>query len=361
MKNRNAVHTDRLSSVTKPFLEVMKGHRRIIPPLWLMRQAGRYLPEYREVRSRSSGFLDMAYTPEKAVEVTMQPLRRYGMDAAILFSDILVVPDALGVQVDFVQGEGPQLSPIRDRSAIPVFDEKSFHDHLSPVYETVSILRKQIVEEEFDQTALIGFAGAPWTVACYMVEGGGSRDFSIVKDWAYRDSDTFRVLIDVLVEATAEYLIKQIEAGAEVLQIFDSWAGVLDERAFHRWVIDPTYRIVSKVREKYPEIPITGFPRGAGVLYSSYAAATGVTALSVDQHMPLAEVKKLQDHVVVQGNLDPLRLLHGGEDMRVSVEAIMRELSGGPFIFNLGHGVIKETPPEHVAELVKIVREFVDE
>ncbi|MDH5559086.1 MAG: uroporphyrinogen decarboxylase [Alphaproteobacteria bacterium] len=337
----------------KPFLRALKGENLKSPPLWLMRQAGRYLPEYREIRGNVSGFLELCYTPELAVEVTLQPIRRYGFDAAILFSDILVVPDALGQAVRFEEGEGPKLNPVRSVADLDILSLDRLHEHLAPVYETVRRLSVELP----DETALIGFAGAPWTVATYMVEGKGSRDFANARGWGLQDPEGFSKLIDLVTEATAAYLCRQVEAGAEVLQIFDSWAGVLSENEFEKWAIEPTAKIVSTVKARYPDIPVIGFPRGAGILYKRYVAETGVDAVSLDSTMPLDwAAENLQDKVALQGNLDPLLLLGGGEPMDREIRRILDRLGKGPFIFNLGHGIIKETPPENVARLVDVVR-----
>lgn len=337
----------------KSFIRALRGESLQPPPLWLMRQAGRYLPEYREIRGNVSGFLELCYTPELAVEVTLQPIRRYGFDAAILFSDILVVPDALGQAVRFEEGEGPKLDPVRDMAGVEALSEAGLHEHLAPVYETVRRLSVELPPE----VTLIGFAGAPWTVATYMVEGGSSRDFANARRWGLFDPDGFSRLIELVTQATAAYLCRQVEAGAEVLQIFDSWAGVLSEGEFDRWVIAPTAKIVSTVRARHPDIPIIGFPRGAGVLYERYVVETGVDAVSLDSTVPLDwAARHLQDKVTLQGNLDPLLLLGGGEDMDREIRRILELLGSGPFLFNLGHGIIKETPPDNVARLVEVVR-----
>lgn len=337
----------------KPILRALKGESVKPVPLWLMRQAGRYLPEYRKLRGEVGGFLELCYTPELAVEVTMQPIRRYGFDAAILFSDILVIPDALGQAVRFEEGEGPKLDPVCDSAGLDKLSLDRLHEHLAPVYETVRLLSAELPGE----TALIGFAGAPWTVATYMVEGAGSRDFANVRKWGLMDPDGFSRLIDLVTEATTAYLCGQVEAGAEVLQIFDSWAGILSEGEFEKWSIRPAARIVSAVKAKHRDIPIIGFPRGAGVLYERYVTETGVDAVSLDSTMPLDwAASHLQDKVALQGNLDSLMLLVGGEAMERESRRILERLGTGPFVFNLGHGIIKETPPENVARLVEIVR-----
>lgn len=337
----------------KTIIRALNGEKLPSPPLWLMRQAGRYLPEYREIRGNVSGFLELCYTPELAVEVTMQPIRRYGFDAAILFSDILVIPDALGQAVRFAEGEGPKLNPLRDVSDLGKLSLDNLHKHLAPVYETVRRLSAELPPE----TTLIGFAGAPWTVATYMVEGGTSRDFAHTRGWGLRDPNGFSQLIDLVTDATAAYLCRQVEEGAEVLQIFDSWAGVLSEGEFEKWSIKPTAKIVSAVKAKHPNVPIIGFPRGAGIRYERYVVETGVDGVSLDSTMPLDwAAKHLQSKVALQGNLDPLLLLGGGEPMEKEIRRILDGLCKGPFIFNLGHGIIKETPPENVARLVEIVR-----
>lgn len=341
------------TSSGKKIIRALKGEKIAPPPVWLMRQAGRYLPEYRELRRSAGGFLDLCYSPEKAVEVTLQPIRRYGFDAAILFSDILVIPDALGQKVRFEEGEGPKLDPLQDSADIDRLNLEGLHDHLAPVYETVKGLSRELPTE----TALIGFAGAPWTVATYMVEGGSSRDFARARGWGIADPESFARLLGKITEATALYLCRQVEEGAEVLQIFDSWAGILSEGEFNDWVIGPTAKIVARVKERFPDIPVIGFPRGAGILYERYVAETGVDGVSLDSTVPLQwAADRLQPKVTVQGNLDPLLLLTGGEVMERETRRILEILGNGPFVFNLGHGIIKETPPENVARLMEIVR-----
>ena len=337
----------------KKFIHALNGETASPPPVWLMRQAGRYLPEYRALRAQAGSFLELCYTPEFATEVTLQPIDRFGLDAAILFSDILVVPHGLGQELWFVENEGPKLSAIRDTDGLGILDPARMVERLAPVYRTVESVAARLP----DDTALIGFAGAPWTVACYMVEGGGSRDFAAVKRWAYGDPEGFGALIDILVEATAIHLCEQIRAGAEAVQIFDSWSGVLPAPTFREWVIAPTRRLVACVREFFPETPIIGFPRGAGLMYAEYAEKTGVTAVSLDTTVPCEwAAQTLQRRLPVQGNLDPVSLLVGGRALEKDVRGVLEAFSGGPFIFNLGHGVIKETPPEHVAALVAQVR-----
>jgi len=340
-------------SERKSLLRALAGERLAVPPIWLMRQAGRYLREYRALRAQAPDFLSFCFTPELAAEATLQPIRRFGFDAAIVFSDILVVPHALGQQVAFREGEGPVLAALADEREVRALEVGRVAERTAPVRET---LRR--VSMALSRTvALIGFAGAPWTVATYMVEGGASRDFRRTKAWASGNSASFAELIERLVEATTTYLIGQAEAGAEAIQLFDSWAGVLPEPEFRRWVIEPTCRIVQAVKSRHPGVPIIGFPRGAGPLYESYAAETGVDAVSLDSEITLEWAREhLQARYAVQGNLDPQLLLAGGSAMADATQAIIAAFRDGPFIFNLGHGILPETPPEHVAHLIELVR-----
>lgn len=348
-------------SLEKPLLAALAGrgsNKAGRVPFWFMRQAGRYLPEYRELRAKAGGFLNMVYDPAMAKEVTMQPLRRFGMDAAILFSDILVVPHALGRDVRFEEGEGPKLTPVKP-DTIPFFNEAFFDRTAAPVYEAVAEIAYALPAEGFGRAALIGFAGAPWTVACYMAEGGGSRDFLAAKRWAAQDPESFGALIDSVTAATVHYLEKQVAAGAEALQIFDSWAGVLDENMFRRWVITPAREIAQRLKYSCPGVPLIGFPRGAGILYRDYAQAAGVSALGLDWQVPPKwAAGALQSLLPVQGNLDPALLLTGGDALTLAAENILGNLSGGPFVFNLGHGIIKETPPENVETLCALLRDW---
>lgn len=343
------------ASKNKRLLQALRGEMTDRVPIWLMRQAGRYLPEYREVRGRAGGFLNLCYTPELAEEVTLQPIRRFGFDASILFSDILVVPDAMGQEVAFKEGEGPVLEPITDMKGLDALDLTKIRSHLAPVYETVARLSKSLPSE----TTLIGFAGAPWTVATYMVGGRGSPDQGAAKAWAYRAPDEFQVLIDMLVEATIEHLSAQVEAGAEVIQIFDTWAGSLPPVSFVRFALQPVKKIRAALLERFPDVPVIAFPRGAGAQMVDYFKATGISAISMDTGVSPAWARDvLQPLGCVQGNLDPLLLVAGGSEMHAQVETILETLSGGPFIFNLGHGIVPQTPPEHVAELVKLVQDW---
>ena len=318
-----------------------------------MRQAGRYLPEYREIRKGVSSFLDLCYTPELAVEVTLQPIRRFAMDAAILFSDILVIPHALGQQVAFVEGRGPVLEPVRSVGDLRALSAAAIHDRLAPVYETV----RGVASELPGGVGLIGFAGAPWTVATYMVEGGTSRNFANVKRWAYAAPEEFAQLVDLLVEATAEYLIAQTRNGARVIQLFDTWAGALHEDALVRWCLEPTLEIARRVKAADPDVRVIAFPRGAATLYAKYARAPEIDGLGIDHTVERAWAKaELQPHCTVQGNLDPIALLAGGDHMERQAEAILASFADGAFVFNLGHGILPETPPDNVARLVDIVR-----
>lgn len=338
----------------KPLLQALAGETLARPPFWLMRQAGRYLPEYRKLRQQAGSFLDMCYAPDLAAEVTLQPIRRFGMDAAILFSDILVVAHALGQAVSFREGEGPVLSPVRSLADLEALPAGDFAARVAPVFQTVERVAALLPAE----VALIGFAGSPWTVATYMVEGGSSRDFRHAKGWAYADPEGFAVLIDRLVEATTDYLAGQVAAGAEAVQLFDTWAGALPEAAFRRWVIEPTRRIVAGLRARHPAVPVIGFPRGAGLMYRAYFVETKVTALGLDTAVPPGIAHRtLQSLGPVQGNLDPLLLVAGGAAMDAAVAAIRAAFAGGPFIFNLGHGIVPETPVEHVARLAELLRQ----
>jgi len=343
------------SGEQKRLLRALDGEMLERPPWWLMRQAGRYLPEYRTLRTRAPGFIEFCLNPALASEATLQPVRRFGMDAAILFADILLVPHALGQKVDFGE-DGPILEPITEGSGISGLRQAGFAG-LDPVYETVRLCRAALPVE----TALIGFAGSPWTVATYMVEGGASRDFRVIKAWAYRDAHGFGALIELIIDATVDYLSGQITAGVDAIQLFDSWAGVLSEASFARWVIEPTRRITARLKERFPNVPVIGFPRGAGLFYQRYAAESGVAAIGIDTAVPVAYARDmLQGRVAVQGNLDPIALLVGGAVMEEEVRAIRAALGGGPFIFNLGHGVLPQTPPRHVAALARLLAEPVD-
>jgi uroporphyrinogen decarboxylase len=317
-----------------------------------MRQAGRYLPEYRAVRQAGATFLDLCYTPELAVEITLQPVRRFGMDAAILFSDILVVPDALGCDVRFEEGAGPRLAPVRTQADLRRLTLAGFADRLAPVYATVRHLRERLPED----TALIGFAGAPWTVAAYMVEGETSKDYARARALAQSEPRLFGGLIELLVEATTAHLLAQIAAGAQVVQLFDSWAGVLPEPEFVRWCQAPAARIVAALKAARPDVPVIAFPRGAGALYPSYQVAVAADAVGLDTAVPLRWARQAMPEVCLQGNLDPVALLVGGRTLRAEAERIVAALAGARFVFNLGHGVLPETDPAAVADLVGFIK-----
>lgn len=337
----------------KSLIRALQGEVLETPPVWLMRQAGRYLPEYREVRKTAKNFLSFCYSPDLAVEVTLQPIRRYDFDASIMFSDILVIPDALGQEVAFREGEGPVLEPIRHVDALRKLDVSGVLDHLSPVFEVIRRLRQELPEDK----TLIGFAGAPWTVAIYMIEGRGGTEGETARRWAYQNPETFSEVIDLLVTATSRYLIEQVNNGAEVIQLFDSWSGLLAEQPFRRWVIEPTQRIVAAVRKKHPDVPIIGFPRGSGLMAAEFIQETGVNGISLDANVPLAWAKKtIQPLATVQGNLDNQLLVSGGDAMDEAVLRIKDTFGSGPFIFNLGHGIVPATPPEHVARLMELIR-----
>jgi uroporphyrinogen decarboxylase len=337
----------------KPLLQALRGEALARPPIWLMRQAGRYLPEYRALRANAKNFIDFCLTPDFAVEVTLQPVRRFGMDGAILFADILLVPYALGQSVAFVENEGPRLEPIRDSAALAKLSDARLRETLAPVMQTIKGVRAALP----DDVALIGFAGAPWTVATYMIEGRGGTDLETIRAMAWSEPKLFAALIDRLVDATTTYLLAQIEAGAEALQLFDSWAGAVPAALFEDAVIAPTARIVKAVKARHPSIPIIGFPRAAGSHLARYAAQTGVDAMGVDHMTDLAGASaSVPEGVAVQGNLDPVLLLKGGTEMEVETLRILHAMKGRPFVFNLGHGVLQPTPPEHVAALVALVR-----
>jgi uroporphyrinogen decarboxylase len=338
--------------MTKTLLRVLAGEPVWPPPIWLMRQAGRYLPEYRAIRARVADFIALATTPALAAEVTLQPVRRFGLDAAILFSDILLVPWALGQGLEYRQGEGPVLPPIRDAAGVAALNLERVAGVLAPVMETV-----QRVRAEVGDATLIGFAGSPFTVACYMVEGGGSKDFSNTRAMAYGQPEVFRRLIEVLAEATIVYLSAQIAAGAEVVMLFDSWAGVLSPALFRAHAIAPTARIVARLAEMHPGVPVIGFPRLAGGLIGEYADATKVQAVAMDTAAdPVRVASAVPAGVALQGNLDPMALVAGGAAMAAEARGIVAALRGRPHVFNLGHGIVPQTPPEHVAELVRLVR-----
>ena len=334
-----------------PLLDTLNGQRGERVPMWLMRQAGRYLPEYRELRERKGGFLALAYDSEAAAEITLQPVRRFGFDGAILFSDILVIPHALGQDLWFEAGEGPRLAP-------PLLDGawralKAAPQRLAPIYETVRLTRAALPEA----VTMLGFAGSPWTVATYMVAGQGSKDQHQARELAYRDPAAFASLIEVIEDATIDYLVGQIDAGVEAVQLFDSWAGSLAPDQFERWVIAPNARIAAALHEARPGVPVIGFPKGAGAKLPAYARETGVDAVGVDETVdPLWAARELPAGMPVQGNLDPLLLLAGGEVLEARTRAILEAFEDRPHVFNLGHGIGQFTPIEHVEKLIATVR-----
>jgi uroporphyrinogen decarboxylase len=346
-----------MADEAKPLLQALSGQAVWPPPLWLMRQAGRYLPEYRALRAQVPDFIALCTSPELATEVTLQPIRRFGFDAAILFSDILMLPRALGRELEFREGEGPVLPPLRAAAEVAALDLSRLPEAIVPIEQTVRQVRLALASEGFTSAALIGFAGAPFTVACYMVEGGGSRDFLTTRTMAYRDPYVFSCLIDRLTEATIAYLAAQIDAGAEAVMLFDTWAGILPPSQFRTYVERPTREIVAALRNNHPDVPIIGFPRLAGMLLGEYVAETKVQTIGMDTATDPAEaMRRVPSTVTLQGNLDPLAVVAGGAVMRDATNEILRAVRGRPFVFNLGHGIVPQTPPEHVTELVRLVR-----
>lgn len=330
------------------FMEAIRGNKTERAPFWFMRQAGRYLPEYKKMRAKELNFLSFCLSPEAACEVTLQPIRRLNTDAAIIFSDILVVPFGLGVDVEFVEGKGPILDAVQGARDIEKLSFSKNRSRVDPTYEAINRVRKALAGDK----ALIGFAGSPWTVATYMVEGQSSKDFAKVKMWAYKDKESFSALIKIITEATIEHLKKQVMAGADVIKLFDSWAGVLSPEEFQRWVIEPTKEICFSLKEAYPCIKVIGFPKGAGFGYIEYAQTTGVDAIALDTvTCPVWASKVLPENIIIQGNLDPISLVVGGDPMYKATEGILKALAHRPFIFNLGHGVLPSTPPENVEAL----------
>ncbi|MBK8173966.1 MAG: uroporphyrinogen decarboxylase [Rhodospirillales bacterium] len=346
MKNPNII--DQVKA--KRLIQALRGQACARPPFWFMRQAGRYLPEYQQLRRQETDFLKFCYTPELAIEATMQPLRRFSPDAAILFSDILVIADALGSGVRFVEGQGPVLEPLRCEEDIARLTPERVEEHLAPVFETVRGITRALPAD----VALIGFAGAPWTVALYMIEGRGGTDGSRARQWAYRNPASFAKLIASLVDATIVYLDRQIDCGAEAIQLFDSWAGLLAAEEFMTWVAAPTAQIVEALSVRHPQVPIIGFPRGCGVLYADYAEMSGVDCVGCDSGVPVHWIHtQLQTRCAVQGNLDNQLLRVGGENLCAATDRILAALGEGPFVFNLGHGILPDTPPQHLELVVE--------
>ncbi|OCO99593.1 MULTISPECIES: uroporphyrinogen decarboxylase [unclassified Ensifer] len=340
-----------MTETRRTVLEVLAGKTVTPPPIWLMRQAGRYLPEYRATRATAGSFLDLCYTPDLAVEVTLQPIRRYAFDAAILFSDILVIPDALKRNVRFEEGHGPRMDPI-DVDGIRDLKPDGVAEHLQPVFETVSRLRAELPAT----TTLLGFCGAPWTVATYMIAGHGTPDQAPARLFAYRNPEAFDHLLSLLADISADYLVRQIDAGADAVQIFDSWAGVLGEAEFARYAVKPVQRIITSVRAQRSNAKIIAFAKGAGQLLKGYRQSTGADAIGLDWTVPLSFARELQQEGPVQGNLDPMRVVAGGTALEDGIDRILDVLGHGPLIFNLGHGITPQADPEHVAALVARVR-----
>ena len=338
----------------KPILEVLSGRAQAIPPVWFMRQAGRYLPEYRALRARAGSFLNLCFTPDLAAEATLQPIRRFGFDAAILFSDILVVPHALGRTVTFEAGEGPQLEPLDDAAKLNALAEAADEKVFAPVYEAVRRVKRELPAN----VALLGFCGAPWTVATYMIAGRGTLDQAPARLMAYREPQAFTRMIGILVAVSSRYLIEQLRAGADAVQIFDTWGGVLPPAEFARWCVTPVRQIIANVRVEIPDARIIGFPRGAGASLAGYVQDVPVNAASIDWTAEPAFVReRVQSKVAVQGNLDPLVLLAGGAALDRAVGEILENFGKGPFIFNLGHGILPETPIAHVEQTLRRIRD----
>jgi uroporphyrinogen decarboxylase len=334
-----------------PLLDTLKGAKPNITPVWLMRQAGRYLPEYRELRAEKGGFLELVYDSQAAAEITVQPIRRFGFDGAILFSDILIVPHAMGQGLAFMAGEGPKLSPTLLEAELNDFTEAK--DRFDPIYETVRLTRSMIDES----VTMLGFAGSPWTVATYMIAGEGSKDQGAARLLAYRDPARMQAIVDAIIAVSVEYLRGQIDAGAEAIQLFDSWAGSLAPDEFERWVVAPNAAITAQIKQSYPDIPVIGFPKGAGSKLAAYARETGVDAIGMDETLDPAWVDaQLPAGMPVQGNLDPILVEAGGPMLPKRVRTILDAFEDRPHIFNLGHGIGQFTPIEHVHELLEAVR-----
>ena len=340
----------------KPLLRVLQGESVWPPPAWLMRQAGRHLPEYRATRAQAGSFMQLCFNPELASEVTLQPVRRYGMDGAILFSDILIVPWAMGQGLTFAEGEGPRLPPIRDLAGLDALSVEAAAERAAPIMETVRLTRAAL-ERDHPGTTLIGFAGSPWTVACYMIEGRGGGEFKHARRIAHAEPEFFGALMAKLEAATLAYLLAQAAAGAEALMLFDSWAGQLPPSAFRKWVIEPNARLRAALKAARPDLPVIGFPRLAGPMLAEYAARTGMQAVAMDTAMDPAWARAhVPESIALQGNLDPELVVAGGLALRTEAAALLAVMRGRPFIFNLGHGVEQPTPPEHVVELLSVVR-----
>lgn len=339
-------------------LNTLKGKKTVTPPIWLMRQAGRYLPEYKEIREKELNFLDLCYNPKLASKITLQPIKRYGFDGAILFSDILVIPDALGIKTEFIKNVGPKLNPITTEKDLNNLRINNIKNHLSPVFETINLVKSQKPKE----TNLIGFSGSPWTIATYIIEGGSSKNFEKIRSIAIKDEDFFQKLIDILINSIIEYLSYQIESGVEIIQLFDSWAGILPESEFSKWVLNPNKKIIDTIKERYPEIPIILFAKNSGLLNENICQNIKFDCLAIDQNLPKKWVKDVIQNKyskIIQGNLDNILLCYGSKDqIKKEVINILDIFNDYPFIFNLGHGVLKDTPIENVEFVLDLVRNY---
>ena len=342
----------------KKLLNTLQGQKFSTPPIWLMRQAGRYLPEYQQIRSKTDNFLDLCYNPKLASEITMQPVNRFGFDGAILFSDILVIPDALGVKVEFIKNEGPKLQKTLDEKSLLDLKLNNIEKHLSRVFETINILNSKIDKN----TTLIGFSGSPWTISTYMIEGGGSKNFENVKNLSISNPQFFQKLINILIEAISIYSIRQIEAGAEVIKLFDSWAGVLSESEFKKWVINPNKEIINNIKKTHPKTPIILFARGSGALYENLALEIEGVSLAIDQMLPKKWAKEILQqklNKIIQGNLDNVLLASGSEEeIEKETIEILNHFSSKSFVFNLGHGVLPHTPIKNIEKVMEVLRDY---
>ena len=339
-------------------LNSLQGKKYQIPPIWFMRQAGRYLPEYREIRSKENNFLDLCYNPKLASKITLQPIERFGFDGAILFSDILVIPDALGIKTEFIKNIGPKLTPILEEKSLNNLKIQNIKNHLNPVFETIDIIKSKKNKE----TNLIGFSGSPWTIATYIIEGGSSKNFEKIRSIAIQNPIFFQKLINILIDAIIEYLSYQIEAGVEIIQLFDSWAGILPEKQFNKWVLNPNKQIIDKIKEKYPEVPVILFTKGVGILNENICQNIEFNALAIDQNLPKKWAKEnIQNKYskIIQGNLDNILLCYGSkEKIKEEVLEILDNFNDKSFIFNLGHGILKDTPIENVEFVLELVRNY---
>lgn len=343
--------------MTKLINTILQKEKYLTPPIWIMRQAGRYLPEYREIRTKVSNFLELCYNPKLAAEVTLQPLKRFDLDAAIIFSDILVIPDALGIKVEFVKNEGPKLQKITKKEELKNLKIENIEKHLQPVFEAVSLTKSKLDKEK----TLIGFSGSPWTIASYVIEGGGSKNFENIRKIALQDEEFFKQLITILTDSIIVYLKLKIKAGAQIIKLFDSWAGILPPDQYQKWVIDPNKKIISALKEFSPQTPIIAFPRGSGMLYEKFVKEAKPDCLAVDQNLLPKYIKEnLQEKlkITVQGNLDNFLLAYDKNNLEKEINEIMINLNHKPFIFNLGHGILQETPIENVQKMIEIIRKF---